>query len=267
MSPTAKNVILKMFFIEKLKGLYRRIKQSAIKTKLYDWIAKSLFKEPCYTPQTIKRLGIPEFRAPEIIAQEQVNNEEACQFFKESLELSVPYSTEFLKKTHQIMLHDIMFTAGEYRRENVVLAQTDIRPPAPGEIYDKMAWLEEEYNKKPANIVSILDLHYNIVVTQPFADGNKRVARWLLNYELLRNNYMPLIISAQDNGEYINAVEKRFVGADTAAYYAFMLSKMQQTLSLSLPILHPENSNNITAPVVQTKHHKPLVVNVQNQYA
>lgn len=266
MPPTAQNVIKKMLFIESIKSFYRGIAQSQLKAKLYNWVIKNLSQELYYTPQTIKRLGIPEFRAPEIIAQEQVNNEEACQFFKESLELHIPYSTEFVKKTHQIMLSQIMLTAGEYRRHNVRLAQTDIRPPAPGEIYDKMVWLDKEYNKKPANIVSILDLHYNIVVTQPFADGNKRVARWLLNYELLRNNYGPLLISAQDNGEYINALEKRFVSADTAAYYAFMLNKMQQTIHLSLPILRSEGNNRIAMPIVQRKHRNPLVMNVQNQY-
>lgn len=55
-------------------------------------------------------------------------------------------------------------------------------------------------------------LHYKFVRIHPFDDGNGRVARLLMNYILLKNNYPPIIIKSDKKGEYLTALNKADVG-------------------------------------------------------
>ncbi|WP_429374021.1 Fic family protein [Paenibacillus sp. DS2015] len=37
-------------------------------------------------------------------------------------------------------------------------------------------------------------VHVDFVGFHPFIDGNGRTARWLLNFELMKNGYSPIVI-------------------------------------------------------------------------
>lgn len=50
-------------------------------------------------------------------------------------------------------------------------------------------------------------LHIEIVRMQPFEDGNKRSARILTNYNLLKNNKAPVLIEASETDEYFDYID------------------------------------------------------------
>ena len=50
-------------------------------------------------------------------------------------------------------------------------------------------------------------LHIEIVRIQPFEDGNKRSARILTNYNLLKNNKAPIVIPASQTDEYFDYID------------------------------------------------------------
>ena len=52
------------------------------------------------------------------------------------------------------------------------------------------------------------DFHFNLVSIHPFADGNGRVSRLMMNYILLYHELIPAIIHKEDKEEYINALEE-----------------------------------------------------------
>jgi Fic family protein len=52
------------------------------------------------------------------------------------------------------------------------------------------------------------DFHFNLVSIHPFADGNGRVSRLMMNYILLYHKLIPAIIHKEDKEEYINALEE-----------------------------------------------------------
>lgn len=52
------------------------------------------------------------------------------------------------------------------------------------------------------------DLHYNFVNIHPFADGNGRTARLLMNYVMLWHDEPPIKIFSEDRTEYIDALNE-----------------------------------------------------------
>jgi len=52
------------------------------------------------------------------------------------------------------------------------------------------------------------DIHFDLVSVHPFADGNGRVSRLLMNYILLYHNQTPAIIHKEDRQDYIDSLIK-----------------------------------------------------------
>ena len=50
-------------------------------------------------------------------------------------------------------------------------------------------------------------LHIELVRIQPFEDGNKRSARILTNFNLLKNNKAPIVIPASQTDEYFDYID------------------------------------------------------------
>ena len=49
--------------------------------------------------------------------------------------------------------------------------------------------------------------HGEFVRIHPFVDGNGRTARLLLNYQLMANGFLPIIIKKESRLAYFNALE------------------------------------------------------------
>ena len=68
-------------------------------------------------------------------------------------------------------------------------------------------WLNKDENEKHASLVPFLaELHQRFVNIHPFADGNGRVVRLLMNYILTKHDYLPSVLS--DRATYIDAIQK-----------------------------------------------------------
>lgn len=77
------------------------------------------------------------------------------------------------------------------------------------------------------------EFHYKFVCIHPFDDGNGRVARLIMNYILLRNNYPPVIIKSDDKESYLTALQKADLG-DKIGLVEYI--EKQQVWSLELNI-------------------------------
>lgn len=66
------------------------------------------------------------------------------------------------------------------------------------------------------------DVHYEIIMLQPFDDFNKRTARMIMNWLLLQNGYRPIAFNKRsDKSAYIQALQSRASG-DKRAYSEYM---------------------------------------------
>jgi Fic family protein len=74
---------------------------------------------------------------------------------------------------------------------------------------DLIKWYREEEEKGLMKVEELAAIfHYRYIRIHPFEDGNGRIARLLVNYILLRNNYPMLVIRSDDRHNYLQALRQ-----------------------------------------------------------
>ena len=116
---------------------------------------------------------------------------------------------------------------GILRSDSIRLSGTDYIPPSPESAYYMLKDLEyyvNELDKLPnKNILEIAAyIHCEIIKIHPFEDGNGRTARAMMNYYLLRNNCMPIIIWYNVRDEYLKYNGMYFKTDDIKPYVKFL---------------------------------------------
>jgi Fic family protein len=78
------------------------------------------------------------------------------------------------------------------------------------------AWLAKAGTEPEAGF----EAHYRLVAIHPFADGNGRTARMLMNLMLLRGGYPPIAVRPEDRKSYLDSLEA------TLAEYLAMIGEV-----------------------------------------
>jgi len=99
---------------------------------------------------------------------------------------------------------------GEFKNGDYVVGVHDVGA-SPEEVEENLKSLVDEINEVEVNENNVLKIlsyvHCWFEHIHPFADGNGRVGRMLLNYLLIGNNFPPIIIFESDRTEYYWALE------------------------------------------------------------
>lgn len=74
------------------------------------------------------------------------------------------------------------------------------------------------------------DAHCRLVAIHPFADGNGRTARLLMNLLLLRGGYPPVAVRPEDRKDYLDALEHASMREDVEPFRAFLYQRLDATL-------------------------------------
>ncbi|HKM11857.1 MAG TPA: Fic family protein [Bacteroidales bacterium] len=78
------------------------------------------------------------------------------------------------------------------------------------------------------------DAHYNLVTIHPWADGNGRMARLLMNMLQFEFNLIPTIIHKEDKEEYIKALVATREEHNLNIFREFMTSMMERNLAAEI---------------------------------
>jgi Fic family protein len=101
--------------------------------------------------------------------------------------------------------------AGKLRQHQVRISGSKFKPPIPVEVYPLLMELFRWYNrnKSKLNPVMLAGLvHQKFVTIHPFADGNGRVGRLMMNFVLHKFKYPMLNIPYAKRTSYYNALER-----------------------------------------------------------
>ena len=105
----------------------------------------------------------------------------------------------------------------------------------PDEVESDLAELIEEVNaigvKAPLKAEAYLHARFENI--HPFADGNGRVGRTLLNYWLMINDYPPTIVYEEDRRAYYDALQAYDEQEDLIPLVQFLEAQMVKTWSRS----------------------------------
>ena len=108
----------------------------------------------------------------------------------------------------------------------------------------KMPRLMKDYGEWlvmiPPDPAASFDAHYRLAAIHPFADGNGRTARLLMNLLLLRQGYPPVAVRPEDRKSYLDALEHASVHDDLKPFQIFMHRRLNATLEEYLSALQDE---------------------------
>lgn len=111
---------------------------------------------------------------------------------------------------------------GQFKKHDYVVGQYEVGEP-PELIPDLLQTLLDEITEKTRNPLKVAAyFHAKFEFFHPFADGNGRVGRTLLNYFLMTHDRPPLIIYDEDKKLYYEALEAYDKTEDIEPLYLFL---------------------------------------------
>ena len=133
---------------------------------------------------------------------EAINHKKALELVFKNLQNDDGFDERFIKKLNETINRDIKDTEG-YRTIQVFIRGSEHIPPAPEKIPNLMTYFVYNYNHDEEDIFTkITRYHIKFEKIHPFEDGNGRTGRLLLNYELLKNDIPPVVISKEERVKY-----------------------------------------------------------------
>ena len=95
-----------------------------------------------------------------------------------------------------------------FRRVPVMIRGAEHVPPAPGMVPNMMMQFIYNYEKTvfSSPFERAAQAHIDFERIHPFADGNGRTGRVLINYEMLRNDLPPVVIPSDQRTEYFKLI-------------------------------------------------------------
>ena len=142
-------------------------------------------------------------------------------------------------KEYKTALGDFSSTCGELRLLNVTAGIGGRSYMNYSKVPAKLAEFCEKLNSEraKASTMSVDDLyqmsfdaHYNLVTIHPWADGNGRMARLVMNMLQFEFGLIPTKILKEDKEEYIKALVATREDDNLDIFRAFMTSMMEQNL-------------------------------------
>ncbi len=119
---------------------------------------------------------------------------------------------------------------GEYKKHDYVTGKEEIGA-SPEEVEEEMRELLEDIQDFPKEkaLTAAAFFHVKFENIHPFADGNGRAGRLLMNYLLVLNNHPPIIIHEEDRKAYYDALEAWDSSQTLEPMFAFLKEQTAKT--------------------------------------
>lgn len=149
---------------------------------------------------------------------EQQNQKLAYEFLKEKIAKLEPPSLELVKEIHKVLTSGTYDLGryitneerpGEFKKHDYVTGVHEVGSSVENVESDLLELIAEvnEYRGKDV-LKAAAYLHARFEYIHPFADGNGRVGRTLMNYYLMIHNHPPLIVYDEDKRLYYQCLQK-----------------------------------------------------------
>ncbi|MCX9010074.1 MAG: Fic family protein [Candidatus Methanoperedens sp.] len=140
-------------------------------------------------------------------------------------ELSLNTILYFHKKLFEETKKDI---AGKLRQHQVAISGSRFMPSFPAEVYpllmDFFRWYGRNKDRMhPVELAALV--HLKLVTIHPFADGNGRISRLIMNFVLHRHGFPMLNIPYEKRSGYYNALEKSQIKKDETVFLQWLFKR------------------------------------------
>lgn len=171
---------------------------------------------------------------------EVINHREAILFLEELVKNDSAITECNIKNLHALILKEIdNDNAGKYRLENVLISGASQVPVDYVKVSEEMEKLIYRYKNwyKYHPLVRAALLHGEFVFIHPFVDGNGRTARLLMNFEAMKNGYLPIIIKADLKAKYYDSLDKAMVEHDYTDFIKLIVEEENEILDKYLDVI------------------------------
>ena len=134
---------------------------------------------------------------------EAIGHRDAYYYVEDLVKDKAPVSERSIKEIHSLVLMDRQSDKGIYR--SVPVRVSAFHPCQPYEVPIQMERLMIDYNGEMQNrhvVERAAIFHLRFETVHPFIDGNGRVGRLLLNFELMKEGYPPVNVKFSDRQKY-----------------------------------------------------------------
>ena len=170
---------------------------------------------------------------------EVINHEQAIFYIEDIVHKKEPLTEWQIRNIHALILKNIDDrNAGIYRRENVLISGAAHIPSDYVLVQDRMRELMAWYDAgdlHPVETAAIL--HADFVKIHPFTDGNGRTARLLMNFELMKNGFPPVVIRKEDHLNYYESLDKAHISGDYSDFIAMIGRFEEEMLDFYMKII------------------------------
>lgn len=173
---------------------------------------------------------------------EVINHRDAITYVEEIVQKSESLSEWQIKNLHRLVRKGIDDEyAGVYRDQQVFISGAKHTPPAPVLIKEQMEQLIDWYDHETIDLHPITRgamLHAIFVGIHPFIDGNGRTSRLLLNLELMKDGFPPVIIKVENRVVYYEALDKAHTQKDFDDFIQLVATAVEDSLDLYIGALN-----------------------------
>lgn len=169
------------------------------------------------------------------------------ELFQELIKLKKDISQDLVLESNWKLLKDTKpDVAGKLRRRGVGISGSKFVPPAPVEIQallnDFFKWYNNAKRSTKMNPVELAGLvHLKFVTIHPFADGNGRVSRLLMNFVLNRHGFPMLNIEYSRRISYYSALERSQVNNEERPFMNWFFRRYKHECMHYLGRVQSEN--------------------------
>ena len=157
------------------------------------------------------------------------NHAKAFAFVEKCVAEGRPLDELTAKDIHALLVENIL-VGGVYRNVEVRISGAGFKPPAPDEMFwqVKNFFADLPYRTDLNPIELDAWTHAEFLKIHPFVDGNGRISRMLMNYQLMSGGFLPVSIAKENRLEYFDELEAYAVAGDLKPF-ADMIADLEET--------------------------------------
>jgi Fic family protein len=245
---TIKNNLVKLTVLKQKLDKQRPLPSELVKSLQKDYLVKSTYHSNAiegntltiYETKAILEDGITIAGKSMREHLEAINHKQAILLTEDIIKNKEDMSERIIKDLHSIILHGIdNSNAGVYRKSNVIISGASHTPPdylkVPQLMTDLIEWYNQECDLHPIEKAAIL--HSKFVNIHPFIDGNGRTSRLLMNLELIKSGFLPIIIEKEKRVQYYEVLDIAAVKTDFGPFIEFVMNYEDKELKRYIKLI------------------------------
>lgn len=184
---------------------------------------------------------------------EAIDHKDALDYVRQLARHDEALREADVRELHRLVLaRSAPAEAGQYATVQRLIRGSQTQFPGPAQIAPLMGDFGQWLARAALEPEEAFEAHARLVEIHPFADGNGRTARLLMNLILLKGGYPPVIIAPEHRPDYLDTLEARQLEHDRAPFETFMAARLDESLDRYLGAIEKELEARVSGPSPST---------------